>query len=140
MPQNSHGIMMSPSALTAWGWDEGTVLWLLEPPARRPLCSHGYGEELLLLNEAKALAGLHPVCYTNNTEKSPFLRSQEGIENHFPWQRPKGQSSPHVTHTLFSESHRKDFTANPKTQGSPKPGEGSDLQQDTAPHRTHRAT
>lgn len=95
MPQNSHGIMMSPSAWTAWGWDEGAVLRLLDPPARRPLHSHGFGEELLLLNEAKALAGLHPVCYTNNTEKSPFLKSQVGIENHFPWQRPKCQMSPH---------------------------------------------
>lgn len=74
---------MSPSAWTAWGWDEGTGPWLLDPPALRALCSHGFGEELLLLNEAKALAGLHPVCYTN-TEKSPFLMSQVGIENQMP--------------------------------------------------------
>lgn len=115
MPQNSHGIMMSPSAWPAWGWDEGTLLWLLEPPACRPLYSHGFGEELLLLNEAKALAGLHPVCYTNNMEKSPFLMSQVGTENHFPWQRPRVLPvSPTPFHTLSVTATEKSSLQTPR--------------------------
>lgn len=59
---------MSSSAWTAWGWDEERDPKPLDPPARRPSYSHGFGEELLLLNEAKALAGLQPVCMQGTWE------------------------------------------------------------------------
>ena len=78
MPQNSHGIIMFPSARTAWGWDEERDLQLLDPTARRPSYFRGFGE-LLLLNEAKALAGLQPVCYASNTEKLALLLSIDGL-------------------------------------------------------------
>lgn len=80
MPQNSHGIIMFPSAWTAWGWDEEQDLQLLDPRARRPSCSRGFGE-LLLLNDAKALAGLQPVCYASNMEKLVLLLSIDGLKN-----------------------------------------------------------
>lgn len=66
---------MFPSAWTAWGSDEERDLQLLGPAARRPSYSCVFREDLLLLKEAKALAGLQPVCYASNMEKLALLLS-----------------------------------------------------------------
>lgn len=70
---------MSPSAWSTLAWGEERGLQPLDPRARRPSYSRGFGEELLLLNEAKALAGLQPVCYTSNMEKLALLVSSDGF-------------------------------------------------------------
>jgi len=67
---------MVPSAWAACGWDEEGDLQLLDLTARRPSHSRGFGE-LLLLNEAKALAGLQPVCYASNMGKLALLMSTD---------------------------------------------------------------
>lgn len=77
MPQNSHGMIMLPSVCTACcccgyvdlllcSWSKKSLTCLL-------YSSCWLGDEPLLLNEAKALAGLQPVCYMGNVGKKELV-------------------------------------------------------------------
>lgn len=77
MPQNSHGMIMLPSVFTACCCS-GYVDLQLCSCSKKSLTCMSYsccwlGEELLLLNEAKALAGLQPVCYVGNIGKKVLV-------------------------------------------------------------------